>query len=228
LKNQEFDLINENMKNKIFLNSAVILIVSSIFACTSGPKKSEPGPNDSRVSEEIFYQWENKAMIKNTKTGEANVINLDIIAKKPFPMRAEVTSSMGFHLASIVIQEGEIQFLLPKSKKYFSGGLSSKSLRPILNLNLDPRLSIGALFMEPFPDWKCEAESGQLKTCKTSDGDQIVWMPKAGDSGYRVEINGENYESQFQIKPPKVDPIIKDSTFVLKIPDGFKSYTLKN
>lgn len=198
------------------------------MACTSGPKKQEQEVKPIDITAGSFYQWESKAMIKNTKTGEANVLNLDIIAKKPFPFRAEVTNSMGFHLASIVVLEKEIQFLLPKSKKFYTGDLSSKVLRPVLNVSLDPKLIIGAIFNEPFDDWKCESENGTLKSCETQSSDKINWSPSADRNGHRVEIKGESYESQFQIKLLKESPAVKDSTFILKIPEGFKTYTLKN
>lgn len=199
-----------------------------VVGCSSTQKKSEQAEPLSVGPVEKYIQWETKALIKNTKTGEANILNLDIVGKKPFPVRAEVTTSMGIHLASVLIMENEIQFLLPRAKKFYSGPLSPKSLKPILSVGLDPRLIVASLFDESFPDWKCQAQEGKITDCETPNNDKIEWFYKKEDSSKRVEIKGLSYESQFQFKAQKETANIKENTFVLKVPEDFKSYQLKN
>jgi hypothetical protein len=211
--------------NKLFLSYLSLVI---FVACSSVQKTEKIEPSVLSGAEE-YLQWEAKALVKNNKTGEANILSLDIIGKKPFPVRAEVSTSMGIHVASVLILEDEIQFLLPKSKKYYSGTMSPKSLKPILNVSLDPRLIVASLFDEAtFPDWNCRAEEGKVIDCETPNHDKIEWFSKKEESGKRVDIKGENYEAQFQIKSQKIASSIKENTFILKIPDNFKSYKLVN
>jgi hypothetical protein len=213
---------------KFNLKFLIFTVFPLIIACASTPNKMEETVPLGSISPEKYLQWEAKALIKNTKTGEANILTLDIVGRKPYPVRTEVTTSLGIHLASILIQEKDIQFLLPKSKKYYSGEISPKSLKPILNVGLDPRLIIAALFDESFPDWKCEAQEGKTINCETPTSDKIEWFYKKDEPGKRVEIKGENYESQFQFKSQKEASSIKENTFVLKIPEDYKTYQLKN
>jgi hypothetical protein len=190
--------------------------------------KTEPSESAHLQVNGKFFQWEVKALIKNITTGEANILNLDIVGQKPYPVRAEVTSSMGIHLASILILEKEIRFLLPKSKKFYSGSVSPKSLGPILNVELDPRLIVASLFNESYPDWKCEAQEGEITNCETPNHDRIEWFYNKENLSKRVEIKGENYESQLQFKAQKEVINIKENVFVMKAPENYKSYLLKN
>lgn len=207
-----------------FIYSGFIFFI----ACTSIEKKAEVPEAPILTSTSKYFQWEAKALIKNTDTGEANILNLDIVGQKPFPIRIEANTSLGIHLASILILEKEVQFLLPNSKKFYSGPMSAKSLAPILNVALDPRLIVAALFDESFPDWSCEAQEGKIVRCDTLNKDKIEWFREKEDPGKRVEIKGVNYESQFRFEDQKEISSIKESAFVLKVPKNYRKYHLKD
>jgi hypothetical protein len=91
-------------------------------------------------------------------------------------------------------------------------------------------LIVASLFDESFPDWKCQAQEGKIIDCETPNKDKIAWFYNGASTGpsKRVEIKGESYDSQFQFKAQKEASNLKENTFVLKVPEDYKSYQLKN
>lgn len=173
-----------------------------------------------------YGQWEAKAMIKNRETGEASIVSLDVLAQKPNPIRVEVTTSLGMALASVVIKESEIEYLIPKQKKYYQGPISELSLVPVLNIKVDPRLLGAAFFETAYPDWECQADGGLLESCSAPGGVQLKWERESSNDR-RVSISGPAFEVQIQTKKFIEKETLSANAFALKVPGSYKKYRLK-
>jgi hypothetical protein len=205
---------------------STILALSVIFfvGCQSFRKQEAviaPPPGSA-----IAGQWEAKAMIKSLETGEASVVNLDVLAQKPQPMRVEVSTSLGIALASILIKAEEIEYIVPKQKKYYHGPISDQALFPILKIKVDPKLLWAAFFEEPYPDWNCKAENGLIQTCETPDGVRLKWDREESVTK-RVLISSSTYDVQVQIKKFIAKSSLPGSATVLKVPEAYKKYKTK-
>ena len=127
------------------------------------------------VTDTVAGQWEAKAMIKSLESGEANVVGLDVIGLKPNTVRMEVSSSLGIALASIVIRNQDVEYVLPKQKKYYHGAISEQSLYPALNVKINPEVLSAVFFEESYPQWNCQADNGLIVACTTPEGVKIQW-----------------------------------------------------
>ncbi len=217
-------------KELIQLSIKLILFVTSFslfMGCESLQKKQNTvvPTSASKNGSTLYTQWELKSLVKNTVTGEASIITLDLVGAKTFPIRAEISTSVGLHMASVVIQENEIQYILPRSKRYFSGPISQKSLQPVLNVKLDPRLIQAALFDLSYPDWKCSADNGLISSCESAVNEKISWDRSEGKAKL-VNIKGDDYEVQIQFVNESVKNDVKENTFTLKVPESYKKFKL--
>ncbi len=214
----------EGMANQLkFILLGISLISGFLTACQTFKKAEEPTVSPSSVK---AGQWEAKAMIKSLETGEASVVSLDVLGQKPNPMRVEVTTSMGISLASILVKENEIEYLLPKQKKYYHGPLSESSLSPVLKIKIDPRILTAAFFEESFNGWDCRADNGVMVACSTPEGVQVKWN-REDPASKRVSITSPTFDVQVQIKKFVEKTELPPAALVLKVPTSYKTYKLK-
>lgn len=202
----------------------VILLSAVLLTSCQSLKKEEPivlQPGAPQVG-----QWEAKAMIKSMETGEASVVTLDVIGQKPTPMRVEVTTSLGIALASILMKAEEVEYIIPKQKKYYHGPLSETSLLPVLKIKVDPRILSAAFFEEAYPQWSCQADHGLLSMCQIADGVQLKW-DREDPASKRVSISSPNFDIQVQIKKYTAKAEFPKNALELKVPESYKKYKLK-
>lgn len=207
-------------------NSKVYLLLMSFYLLTACQTFRKAEPLEAVTSATIVGQWEAKAMIKSRETGDASIVSLDVLAQKPNPMRVEVTTSLGVALASILIKESEVEYIVPKQKRYYSGPLSETALLPVLKIKVDPKILTAALFETSYPDWQCKATEGIIEDCSTPDGVQLKWEREAQNKK-RVSITSPLYDVQIQVKKYESKPVFPQNALVLKVPDSYKKYKLK-
>lgn len=165
-------------------------------------------------------------MVKNQKSNESQVFDLDIISSHPMPARLEVSTSLGIHLASVVIKEELIQISIPKQKKFYEGVSSRRALQPLLKVNIEPKLISAAIYQESFPDWNCRADNAELVSCQTPDGDEITWQ-KIDAYQRRVNIRGNGFEAQIHFKSYQKKSDLNATVFNLTPETDYKTYKLK-
>ena len=202
----------------------LILWMSSVLF--SGCQFFQKTKTEDVPAPSVIGQWEAKAMIKSHQTGDASIVSLDVMAQQPQPMRVDVTTSLGISLASIVIKDDQIEYVLPKQKKYYQGPVSEGSLQPILKIKVDPKILAAAFFETSYPQWNCAAEGGALMNCATPDGVQIKWI-REPQSPKTVFVTSPDFDVQIQVKSFAAKNEIPASALVLKIPENFKKYKLK-
>lgn len=200
-----------------FISMSVLISCQSFY-------KSEP-PVEIDIQKVVGGQWEAKAMIKNRVSGEAHVVNLDVLAKKPQNMRMEVTTSLGAALASIAMKENNIECLLPKQKKFFYGPVSEKSIYAALKIKVDPRILSAAFFETSYPEWDCQADDGFISFCKTPEGVELEWE-REEEQSKRIVILGQDFEVQIQIKKFIERSDFPETVWKVKVPSGFKQIKL--
>ena len=208
------------------LKSMWALLVTMVFLISCQSLKKGEAPKKWDIQSLSGGQWEAKAMIKNNESGEASVVTLDIIAKKPQNMRMEVTTSLGIALASVAMKDSEIEYVLPKQKKYFHGPVSEKSIQPALKVKVDPRILSAVFFETPYPSWECQADHGMMSECKTPEGVMLKWERDDSGTSKRISILGRNFEVQVQIKKFVDKQDFNEDLWSIKAPPEFKQYKL--
>lgn len=185
-----------------------------------------------RVSEKVGGQWEAKALLKEVKTDKKYYVDLDMIARDHNHIRMEISGPFGISVASIVINEEKLSYLLPQEKKFFTGNMGPQSLKPVFSVAVDPHLFQKILFEKELDSqWKCEKDQDQfLKQCMHQSGQlKIIWSERNGHKK-RVVISHSQYEMNLYFStyknqlPSKVQG--EKSLFELVPPSDFKTYKL--
>lgn len=182
-------------------------------------------------------QWEAELFLKNKSKSQSYKLDLDLLAIKPNKLRIEVTTSLGIHLSSIVINEDQTQILLPREKKYFYGGVSRNIFKPLLKFSLDPQIIFNLLFENDFFDqknnvssknWICERDQeNKLKKCvDKQNGIQVEWEKNKADEKI-VYIYSSAYELKINLNFIKSNFKVKSNTFKIPRPSRYQIYKFK-
>lgn len=204
------------VKFPILLIPAFLLLSS----CATGPLRYDQQPEG---------QWQAKALIRNKKEGKSAVVGLDINAVQLQKLRMDVTAALGHPLASVVMDGDHLTYVLMESKQYYQGQASDSSLKPLLALQINPRLLYNVLFDLPIEDksWTCTKDSsGFLSECKNLGEQTLIrWSER---KGRRKLVRLENSTGMVQINVSGFQPKVEDRAqlFTLKPPKSFKPIRL--
>jgi hypothetical protein len=202
------------MKQKLI---SAIFLGFFLLACTSTP----PVAYNSLKAE---GQWEAKAQLKELQTGKSNTIGLDVMSVKDEALRMEISGTMGVHLASFLMRDSEVRYAVHTQKRFFSGPVSEKSMRPLLKNDIDPRWFYSIFFDEPLPGWNCSGTP--IEKCERSDGTKVTWSERDGEKK-RIIVSNQQFELQVLVKSFATKVQSPDKAFHLDAPDSYKRYKLQ-
>lgn len=202
---------------KIFVGFLILMT-----GCASGP-----GLKMANVTE---GQWHGKALIKDKEQSRSYIVNLSFNAIRGEKARMDVTSTLGTGVASLVVDNKEVRYVLLDSKRFYYGRPQPDVMRPILAIPFDPRWLHSLLFEEPIPDknWSCTRDSrGQMQSC--TDGatqTEIRWSDRRGE---RKTLLIEHPKASVQIKITSFRPKVEDrkNLFVLEAPEGYQKLRVR-
>ncbi len=170
---------------------------------------------------------ETKAQIKSS--GDSHNVKIDIALFPHKAIRLEVTGTLGYRVASVVMSPQKIQYALHTNQTYFEGPFSAKSMYPIFKQALDPRILWRAIHDEsPQTDEIiCQLDPNQKPLiCKGPKNLMIKWTYEEAPRK-RIEIKSNQFEMNWLFKDQKVLAESQTETFVLKKPEGYKEILLK-
>lgn len=198
------------------------LVVIFLSACASKPIEYD--------GKKLQGRWEAKAQVKDIKRDQTHNVSLDVIGIKPDKVRMEVSATLGVSLASLVLKEEEIAYAIHPQKRFFSGAVSDQALKPLFNIELNPKYLLNVFFDMPIPEknWSCTRGVDQLveKCERLSDGLSIEWKERQGELK-RVYIKSSDFEVQVLVKDFTTKVEITEKTFTLEAPKGYKNYKFR-
>lgn len=190
-------------------------------ACQMAPKKHIP------VSE---GEWTAKVLVKDIAKSNSHIINLDIAALKMSALRMNITTPAGMHVASLAMKEDNIEYVLMRDKRLIRGKSNSKALKPLIEVPLDPMVLHNVVFDIPIenPDWNCQIDPSDFPVQCTNEKEGLIieWSDRAVDSKL-VKILHSKAELQMKFMTYKPNVENPEKVFTLKVPKGFKIYTLR-
>lgn len=205
-------------KNWVVCCIQMATLVLFQFGCQTASKKGPP-------SQAIVGHWEAKALVRNLQINKSQVVNLDFVGQKPWPIRLEVTASMGFHLASLIFSKEKVQYMLTRQKKYFSGPMSDKSLEPLLGVELEPQVLTSVLYDDVPSEWLCQQVEKQ-RVCNTPSGARVAWLNN-DEVKKLIQVEGRGFNVQLSFSSYEPLSEFDQSKFKLKVPEDYKRYRLK-
>jgi hypothetical protein len=186
-------------------------------------------------------QWLGKALVRDRTKNKTSELVLEIAAKYPGQMRIEVASSgLSIHLASIAIEQGRMQVILTREKKYLDLPASENAFGPLLPLRISPDDLMSFIFHFPFnlEKWSCktqddwtgacvlrdEAEGGvhAPATSTSSIGSGITTSIKySGNSTRRLEFRSSTADLEIAIENVGAKVEVSPSAYHLSPPHGY-------
>jgi hypothetical protein len=205
---------------KQIISSALLLGFSFVlFGCATAPTTFD--------SEKAQGQWEAKAQVRDLEKNKSDTVTLEVMAQKNHALRMEVNGTMGVHVASLLMKDSDISYAIHTQKRFISGPVSAKSLKPLLNVNLDPRWLYSIFFDSPLEGWNCKnSEAGLIESCDRADGAKIAWADRNGEKK-RITISSTQFEVQVLVKDFTTKVQSPEKAFSLDAPEGYKRYKLQ-
>lgn len=152
-------------------------------------------------------------------------MNIEIQAEAFIALRIDATSSFGQHLASLVIDNRQITYVLPRERKYYRGKASKKTLARVLGIKVSPELIFNMLFdiAPEGKNWVCTRDKkGYLVDCRNLKTKTVItWKNRDAD---RKLVTLDHPKGRLQLNLSDFEESLEKSgkPFSLKIPKSFQ------
>ena len=145
-----------------------------------------------------------KIRITDIENQKSFIFNLDVFARKPSSLRLEITTPIGFHIASLILQENQVTLIVPSKKIYRQSEPHTEVLKDVIPLAINPLWIIPILFEQPLPSWGCIFDQkGHINECKINSFN-IIWTKRMGHKK-TLKISSQIFEMTIYIKEFKPD-----------------------
>ena len=204
-----------NLYKSIFL-----LILLTLSSCqTKSPLRNYQNLREGH--------WSTYVQITNKQKKSSYIVKMDINAYDKKAIRLDVTHTLKGHLASLVVKDETIKYLLIPQKRFYSGKVSSRSLEPLFSTPLHPHLLYNLLFKRPITTkgWDCLQNEQKLPLKCWNKELRIRWV---NHQEKRQKIIIDHEQGRLQIRISKFRPKVQegDSLFQLKKPKSFQHHSI--
>ena len=159
--------------------------------------------------------FSSKIKLTDLQKKESVVFNLDIFAQKPSLLRLEVTTPIGFHIASLTLNGDQATLIIPSKKIHRQGITHSQILEDVIPLKIDPQWMLPILFETPLSDWQCDQDDrGYLKSCQL-ESLLVTWTKRMGYQR-TLHITSQDIEAVLYIQDFK--PYLPPNSNVFVLP----------
>jgi Domain of unknown function (DUF4292) len=205
------------MKKNLFL----VISTASFILSACGGNATKP------ISAGTPVLIETKAQIKSKD--EKNNVKIDIALARNQAIRMEVTATLGYRVATVVMTPQLIQYALHTSETFYQGPFAARTIYPIFNQLIDPKI-LWKVIHDQNPqsaNLVCQVDSTARPTaCQGPQNLSVKWTYEESQHK-RIEIKNPQFEMIWLFKDRSVLETSQTETFVLKKPDGYKEINLK-
>lgn len=195
-----------------------LLVASTLFFVGCASKTLRPAEVSSSAS------WSSKAQIRDLIKNKQQNVGIDLYAIKDQKMRMEVSATLGYQVASVVMDPEEISYVVYPQKRHYYGKNSENAFAKVLGISINPMNLSNIAFDQPIRGrgWTCsQGETGQLKSCENLESKTEVRYVSREEGRKKVHILSPNFEMIWVLEPPEALEA-KPEIFTLKVPSGYK------
>lgn len=207
----------DGMKKNIF----ILCLSAFLFACQTAPK---------RYQAIMEGEWQAKVLIKDLVKSQSHILNIDIKAIQNQSLRMDVTTPAGIHVASLVLNNDDIQYVLMQDKKFIRGKASPSALKPLIQIPLDPKILQNIVFDIPIDSdhWECKLDKNDfISECDNKNEKlKITWKDRDLTTKL-VKVTHPKAELQMKFLNFQTHISKREKAFELKIPPNFRLYRLR-
>lgn len=156
------------------LGKCVLLLLGSLFVALNFSCQSLPTTNFSKYKQASFKI---KAAIKNKIKNRSNIVYINVDSIKNQKLRLDVINTFVGHLASVLIDQNKLTYVLPKQKDYYSGPATARSLQRVLKIDVSPQVLYNVFFFEKViaKSWACEDQVKSFSCMELKSGLNVIW-----------------------------------------------------
>lgn len=206
---------------KTFSKLALSVLILMIAACATKPVDYQSG------DAEPVRQWQSKTLLIDKLKSKSHNLSVDFVADRKERLRMDVMGTFATPVAAMVLDNGNMTYILPQQKKFFQGEAKGNTLASVLKVGIEPKVIYNLLYDEPIVGWTCrKLPSGLIAGCESpADKVKVDWIERTGTSR-KIRITNVHYEITMTLNrvPTKVQQ--PDRVFTLNIPSGYKNETL--
>ena len=209
----------------------LFLLSFLLFSCVT--KKTIEEPKEIVTKKNELSLWGAKAQIKEYKTEKVQQVTLDFVAQAAGAVRVDVSGPLGVSLASLVVKNKKIQYVLYRQKSFYEGVANEKALRSVFRMDLDARYLMNICYDLPIQEkgWECQMDQGgRVERCQNLGlGLSVLWSDR---DGYKKRVTLSNAEYEVQILYKDYSTKVLDESqeqkgpFQLETPEGFQKYKI--
>jgi outer membrane lipoprotein-sorting protein len=202
---------------------ALVLFCATLSGCAGSirPEKTVSGSAGNSRGE-----WRGQAYIQNLRDGKSGTLDLEILAQEPSKLRVEAVGSFDVPVASLVLNGGEVRFLLPREKKFITAPAASDTLSRLISVSISADDLMSLLFDRGLDskNWKCVAngpQSGSISDCKKNDGTVSIHWDRTDPVERKLKFTSNVAVMDLHLTEAKAKVEYDDSAFTLKAPNGY-------
>ncbi len=209
-----------------------ILIAAFVFtcaACSSSPEKpeqTEPLSNSNKVTPQTL-----SADVYFEERGHSFKLKSDIYILGSQAVRLDLRTQLDLPLASLILTDKKLEYVLYRDKKYFSGKPGPHALDQIIPLEITASELVSVVTEKPLPSQKCELLEGKLSKCRSAAGPMsytATWGKRENSSPWSgkatklvIEIPSRKISLKFYFTDWNKKPSNTDRLYTLNIPSDF-------
>ncbi len=220
-----------NQLRRLPLHKSLAFIFIFVTACTTAQKEdsisTSPLHNPSQgLSANLFVE----------RNGKSYKLKSEIFILNSSTVRLDVTTTLDLPLASVLLTDQKIEYVLYRDKKYYSGKPNSKALDPVFPLSIDAATLISLLREENMKGAQCKSESGVIAQCAGAVGEaqyviqwdkRVTTGPMAGRATkVTLELPKRQVVLKFYFTNWQKSVSNAERLMVLQVPEGFKSFSV--
>lgn len=163
-------------------------------------------------------------MVRQLKENKTHQVFIDVFAVKSQSLRLEASASLGYRLASVVVQDNQVMALVPPEKKFYQGLSSAETMMKTLKLPIHPNVFFAIIFDQGLSGggWLCQANSSQkIESCRYKDAIVLRWE-RLPDGQKMVYVKTPQVEMDWLFKSRDLGWSPSGQEFVLQAPKSYQ------
>jgi hypothetical protein len=223
-------ILRRQKSHRLLLNSLLISFVF-IAGCATTSNK-----NGGTATEGIGSSQGFSSSLFVDKNGKSYKLKSEIYILDNRMVRLDVTTTLDLPLASVLLGENKIEYVLYRDKKYFVGRPNPNALDPVFPLSIDAPTLISILREEKIKNAQCDETGDVVSECRGAVGgtQYVVKWEKRASSGpmagramkISLELPGRHVGLKFYFTGWQKSVSNAERLMVLQVPPGFQSFSV--
>ncbi len=143
------------------------------------------------------------AYIKDTVKNRSFAVNYKSQLNQYTNLRLDVTVPFIGHLASVTVNNQNLQYMIPRQRKYFSGSIDAPDIKKHLPFPVNPKVMSHIFWGTAIndPSWECSDDTKKTSVClRRAEQVKITWDRQPDLMPSVITVNHPRGLVKFQVK----------------------------